>query len=398
MVNGAATFITLVEPGTKRPHVVTLELPAAWKTSMSGLPNSTTQPHDIAPPISTSWSTRRSWPAIPTVHDLRGLGKETLSRRSGRGRACGTALAPHATSSRSCETTEKFWGSLPYEKYVFFNMITEASGGLEHRNSTMLMTNRWSTSTRRTYVGWLTLAAHEYFHAWNVKRLRPLELGPFDYENEVYTTSLWVAEGLTLILRERDRASRRADLAAGSARSDFVRYPPAADDARAPATAGGNRLVRCVDQALSPRRELAQHGDQLLHQGRGAGLSARCEDSQRHGRRPQPGRCDASRLSALLRRTRLHRRRLSQDDPRCRREGFRRLVDEGARNDRRARLRRSAAAGSGCAFVRWMRPGPTPPLAERAAARRGSVRRRASTTDVSSSRRCGAGRRRTRRV
>jgi predicted metalloprotease with PDZ domain len=63
--------------------------------------------------------------------------------------------------------------------------------------STVLMTNRWSTRTRRAYVSWLTLAAHEFFHAWNVKRLRPVELGPFDYEREVHTTGLWMAEGLT---------------------------------------------------------------------------------------------------------------------------------------------------------------------------------------------------------
>jgi predicted metalloprotease with PDZ domain len=68
-------------------------------------------------------------------------------------------------------------------------MITESGGGLEHKNSTMLMTNRWSTRTRRAYVGWLELASHEYFHAWNVKRLRPAELGPFDYENENITRS-----------------------------------------------------------------------------------------------------------------------------------------------------------------------------------------------------------------
>jgi predicted metalloprotease with PDZ domain len=46
-------------------------------------------------------------------------------------------------------------------------------------------------------VSWLDLASHEYFHVWNVKRLRPVELGPFDYENEVHTKSLWIAEGVT---------------------------------------------------------------------------------------------------------------------------------------------------------------------------------------------------------
>jgi predicted metalloprotease with PDZ domain len=76
-------------------------------------------------------------------------------------------------------------------------MLTESGGGLEHANSTVMMTNRWRTGTRRDYVGWLGLVSHEYFHAWNVKRLRPVELGPFDYENEVHTTSLWIAEGFT---------------------------------------------------------------------------------------------------------------------------------------------------------------------------------------------------------
>ena len=46
-------------------------------------------------------------------------------------------------------------------------------------------------------MGWLGLVAHEYFHNWNVKRLRPVELGPFDYENENYVKTLWVAEGFT---------------------------------------------------------------------------------------------------------------------------------------------------------------------------------------------------------
>ena len=54
-----------------------------------------------------------------------------------------------------------------------------------------------ATSTREGYLEWLSLASHEYFHAWNVKRLRPVELGPFDYENEVYTRALWFVEGIT---------------------------------------------------------------------------------------------------------------------------------------------------------------------------------------------------------
>src|SRR6185437_4343453 len=72
-----------------------------------------------------------------------------------------------------------------------------AKGGLEHRNSMCVMATRWATRTRRAYLDWLHLVSHEFFHAWNAKRLRPVELGPFDYENENYTRSLWIAEGIT---------------------------------------------------------------------------------------------------------------------------------------------------------------------------------------------------------
>ena len=88
-------------------------------------------------------------------------------------------------------------GSLPYPHYHFMTMVTEASGALEHKNSYLGMTNRFATRTRGAYMSFLGTLAHEYFHAWNVKRLRPVELGPFDYENENYVKTLWVAEGFT---------------------------------------------------------------------------------------------------------------------------------------------------------------------------------------------------------
>jgi predicted metalloprotease with PDZ domain len=59
------------------------------------------------------------------------------------------------------------------------------------------MTSRFTYRNREAYVDWLGLASHEFFHVWNVKRSRPVALGPFDYENEVYTRTLWVAEGVT---------------------------------------------------------------------------------------------------------------------------------------------------------------------------------------------------------
>jgi len=92
--------------------------------------------------------------------------------------------------------TEVF-GENPNKEYTFIiHNLTVGSGGLEHLNSTTLQVNRW-TYGEDGYKGFLSLVAHEYFHLWNVKRIRPIALGPFDYNNENYTDLLWVMEGFT---------------------------------------------------------------------------------------------------------------------------------------------------------------------------------------------------------
>lgn len=91
----------------------------------------------------------------------------------------------------------QFWRVVPYERYDFLNAITGGRGGLEHLHSTLLMTPADATVDREDYISWLDLVSHELFHAWNGKRLRPVELGPFDYERENYTRLLWVVEGFT---------------------------------------------------------------------------------------------------------------------------------------------------------------------------------------------------------
>lgn len=104
------------------------------------------------------------------------------------------------------EAETKVFGQNPNEEYLFIiHNVTVPSGGLEHKSSTTLEVNRW-TYEGDDYIGFLSLVAHEYFHLWNVKRLRPKSLGPFDYDNENYTDLLWVMEGFTsyydeLILR-----------------------------------------------------------------------------------------------------------------------------------------------------------------------------------------------------
>ncbi len=97
-------------------------------------------------------------------------------------------------TTKIVEESYKIFGELPYNDYLFI-LNTRGGGGLEHLNSTALQFNRFGFTTR--YKDFLTLVAHEYFHLWNVKRIKPDALGPFDYENENYTRLLWVAEGGT---------------------------------------------------------------------------------------------------------------------------------------------------------------------------------------------------------
>jgi len=90
-----------------------------------------------------------------------------------------------------------FGGPHPCKNYLFIvHNLINGGGGLEHKNSTTLQTER-NGYVGDDYKDFLTLVAHEYFHLWNVKRMRPKALGPFDYDNENYTNLLFVSEGFT---------------------------------------------------------------------------------------------------------------------------------------------------------------------------------------------------------
>ena len=95
------------------------------------------------------------------------------------------------------EATDVF-GVNPNKRYVFIvHNYASGGGGLEHLNSTVLGASRFAYSNPDRYNGFLGLVAHEYFHVWNIKRLRPENLGPFNYSAENYTTNLWISEGFT---------------------------------------------------------------------------------------------------------------------------------------------------------------------------------------------------------
>ncbi len=110
-----------------------------------------------------------------------------------------------------CETQIAFFEPrtkrAPMDRYVFLTMaVGDGYGGLEHRASTALICNRNdlpSTSAAKFsepsdgYVKFLGLCSHEYFHTWNVKRIKPAAFAPYDLQNETYTPLLWLFEGFT---------------------------------------------------------------------------------------------------------------------------------------------------------------------------------------------------------
>ena len=119
---------------------------------------------------------------------------------------------------RIVEAEVLMFGEVPYHDYTFIlHLRSNTGGGLEHLNSTALGFRRFAFSDEDGYRRFQSLVAHEFFHLWNVKRIRPDALGPFDYNQENYTRLLWVAEGITeyygnLMLRRAGLMSNEAYL------------------------------------------------------------------------------------------------------------------------------------------------------------------------------------------
>jgi predicted metalloprotease with PDZ domain len=191
--NGAATFITLVEKA-RRPHEVRFELPPKWKRAMTAL--------DAAPGgrpnhfRAADYDTLVDSPIVAgdlivTEFDVEGS-KHYLVDAGAVGQWDSRRAAQDL--EKFVRETRRFWGFLPFKRYVFLNVFRQGGGGLEHKDSTLLTSSPTATTPS---LRWLAFVSHEYFHAFNVKRLRPVELGPFDYENPPQTPSLWISEGLT---------------------------------------------------------------------------------------------------------------------------------------------------------------------------------------------------------
>ncbi len=213
VLNGASTFLTAVEH-LDRPHLVELDLPEDWRGCVTGLPQVEHEGESAGKEakegkradralgsrfVASDFDQLVDSPLLcgsPTVHRFWALSKEYVFANSDESDGWDSDKSVRDLK-RIVEEHVSFWGEAPYERYVFLNVNEGSGGGLEHKNSTLMMSRRFVTDERDDYLSWLGLVSHEFFHTWNVKRLRPKALGPFDYENENLTPDLWIAEGFT---------------------------------------------------------------------------------------------------------------------------------------------------------------------------------------------------------
>ena len=221
--NGTSLFLRMHGHEAK-PHameLVSAGLPASWTVATS-LPTHKTTTRGTGTYLAANYDVLMDCPVAlgPMWHgDFRALG--VRHRFVVQGAAPGMdGERLLADSRRICETALRFWhaadgsgplvGKPPHRDYLFMlNAVDDGYGGLEHGNCTALIAARKdlprlaaaaaSTPPRPSdgYTTLLGLISHEYFHPWNVKRLRPAEFARYNYDSENYTTLLWFFEGFT---------------------------------------------------------------------------------------------------------------------------------------------------------------------------------------------------------
>lgn len=196
LLNGAALFLT-TDDRMDSEHVVQLKLPERWKQSVTSLERRVADGANVF--VAKNYDELVDSPIVvgnPRLHPFQcGNVQHFLVNIGGDGLWDGQRAA--ADVARIVKTHQEMWGSVPYDRYYFLNVIAESGGGLEHDNSTLMLTSRWTYRDPKRYRSWLGLVSHEFFHTWNVRRLRPRALTKYRYGAENYFHELWVAEGVT---------------------------------------------------------------------------------------------------------------------------------------------------------------------------------------------------------
>lgn len=192
---GAATFL-YVDSDPGRPWEVRFEgWPEDWEVatalpSVKGAWHAADHDTLVDSPFELGRFTRHRWTQQGTAFEFVVTGEHTVDE----------ARILVATQ-RIIDVHARMFGGLPFDRYVFLLTLSPgARGGLEHRESTALLADPFRIETVEGFWDLLVLIAHEFYHAWNVKRLRAVELGPFHYAGEHPTRLLWFHEGVTSFL------------------------------------------------------------------------------------------------------------------------------------------------------------------------------------------------------
>jgi predicted metalloprotease with PDZ domain len=195
ILNGAGLFL-YNDQTRKLPHYLELELPPSWATVHTPLEKAGGERLFRA----ADYDELVDSPVA--VGNMLGYDFEVEGHPYELVLATANTLWDDAQSvgdvARIVEAQQDFWEVNPFDrKYSFINMFTDKFGGLEHDHSTVMMCSPWQMRGSKDYIKWLGLVSHEFFHSWNVRRMRPESLAEYDYEQEMYTRELWLAEGLT---------------------------------------------------------------------------------------------------------------------------------------------------------------------------------------------------------
>ena len=193
--NGAALFFRIPE-FDKQPIQVTIVPPRRQWQVTTALPAIESQQNTF---IAADFDTLVDSPfeiGSHKLHDFEVGGKPHQLAIWGKGNAQAEPMIEDIKKIIDAEA--EIFGGLPYERYLFLlHLSAKSFGGLEHKNSCSLIYRRFGFNEGEKYERFMQLVAHEFFHLWNVKRIRPKELEVFDYDQENYTPSLWFCEGTT---------------------------------------------------------------------------------------------------------------------------------------------------------------------------------------------------------
>jgi predicted metalloprotease with PDZ domain len=192
VVDGPRTFMYL-DGWKQAPARVAFQVPAGWRVATGLVPTTVDSTTYAAPnydvlidsPVLLGKFLTYRFSAAGTPH------RAVVDLGGGRAYAPGVFVD---MLQRISTTAIGIFGSAPYTDYTYI-FVGGRGGGLEHLNSTTIGVT--TETLARNPRGAEAVSAHEFFHAWNVKRIRPVELGPFDYEHEVRTVNLWWSEGVT---------------------------------------------------------------------------------------------------------------------------------------------------------------------------------------------------------